>query len=346
MPELRKDPIVGRWIIVASERARRPGNFVDPIENKFEEEGPCPFCEHAESKTPPEVHVVRSKNFHSNGPGWKVRVIPSINPILGIEGSLNRRGKGLYDAMDAVGAHEIVVETPEHIANMADLTLTQIELTFEAYIHRIHDLERDPRFKYVMAFKNYGWSAGGSKILHSRSQLIATPVNPMRVKDELVGAKRYFDLHERCVYCDLVHQECASQDRVVSENDHFVSLAPFAARVPFELWIVPKKHSCDFVRGAQGLVHDLAKILKETLLRLKIGLQDPAYNYVVHTAPFRRPNPKGPQWKTIEEDYHWHIEIMPRLTHVAGFEKGTGFYICSIPPESTAGFLREVQIDG
>jgi len=210
----------------------------------------------------------------------------------------------------------------------------------------MNDLERDPRFKFVMAFKNYGWSAGGGKIRHSRSQLIATPVNPIRVKEELVGAKHYFDLHERCVYCDMVRQECESTERVVIENDHFVAIAPFAARFPFEIWILPKKHSCDFAKGAKGLVHDLSKILKETLLRLKIGLNDPAYNYVIHTAPFRRPNPKGPQWKTIEEDYHWHIEVMPRLTHVAGFEKGTGFYICAIPPENTAEFLREVEIDG
>ena len=342
MPELRKDPIIGRWIIVATERARRPGNFVDPSENEFIEEE-CPFCAHRESQTPPEIYALRDKHSHPNSAGWKVRVVPSIKPILRIEGSLNRQGSGLYDVTDGVGAHEVIVETPEHIANMADLDLKQIQLVFETFIVRINDLERDPRFKYVLAYKNYGWSAGGGKIRHSRSQIIATPINPMRVKEELIGAKQYFDLHERCVYCDLIKQECDAKKRIVIESDHFAVLAPFASRFPFELWILPKKHHCDFSKGAHGHIHDLAKVLKEVLMRLKVGLDDPAYNFVIHSAPFRR-DKSGNRWKTIEDDYHWHIEVMPRLTHVAGFEKGTGFYICSIPPESTAEFLREVEI--
>ncbi len=343
MPELRKDPIIGRWIIVATERARRPGNFVDPGDNIFEEDGDCPFCVNHESHTPPEIYAVREK--HSpNSPGWKVRVVPSIKPFLRIEGSIERRGSGLYDITDGVGAHEVIIETPSHTANMADLDLRQIELVLETYIIRINDLERDPRFKYALAYKNYGWSAGGGRIKHARSQIIATPVNPMRVKEELAGAKQYFDLHERCVYCDLIRQECESQERVLIENDDFVVIAPFASRFPFELWILPKKHSSDFSKGAVGTIKTLAQTLKNVLLKLKLGLNDPAYNFVIHSAPFRRPSPKGPQWKTIEEDYHWHIEVMPRLTHVAGFEKGTGFYICPIPPENTVEFLREVEI--
>lgn len=343
MPELKKDPIVGRWIIVATERARRPGNLVDPSENDFVEEE-CPFCAHREQATPPEIYSVRDGHPQPNSPGWKIRVIPSIKPILKIEGSLNRRGSGLYDVTDDVGAHEVIVETPEHIANMADLSVSQIELVLEAYTVRINDLERDPRFKYVLPFKNYGWSAGGGKIKHSRSQIIATPVNPMRVKEKLVGSKQYFDAHERCIYCDMIRQECETRSRIVVENDDYIAMTPFAPRFPFELWILPKKHHCDFAKGVMGTIHSLAKTLKEVLLRLKIGLDDPSYNYVIHSAPFRRQSSKGPQWKTIEDDYHWHIEVMPRITHVAGFEKGTGFYICPIPPENTAEFLREVEI--
>ncbi len=344
MPELRKDPIIGRWVIVATERARRPGNFVDPGENVFEEEGVCPFCVHHETYTPPEVYSIRDNGSHPNSPGWKVRVVPSIKPIMKIEGSLTRRGTALYDVMDDVGAHEVIVETPDHIANMADLDASQIQKVFETYIVRINDLERDPRFRYALAYKNYGWSAGGGKIKHCRSQIIATPITPIRAKDELVGAKKYFDLHERCVYCDLIHQECKNQTRVVAENDQFVALTPFAARFPFEMWILPKKHSCDFSKGAPGTIAELASMMKEILTKLKVGLDDPAYNYVIHTAPFRRESPKDSQWKTINEDYHWHIEVMPRLTHVAGFEKGTGFYICSIPPENTAEYLRGVKV--
>lgn len=343
MPELRKDPIIGRWIIVATERARRPGNFVDPGENAFIEK-PCPFCEHKENQTPPEIYAIREKHSQANGPDWKVRVVPSINPFLRIEGGIQPRGKGLYDAMDALGAHEIVIETPKHIHNMADLETRQIELTFETYIARINDLEKDARFKYVLPYKNYGWSAGGGKIRHSRSQIIATPVNPMRVKEELVGARDYFDIHKHCVYCDLIHQELKSEKRIITETDHFVALAPFASRFPFEIWILPKHHRCDFSKTPAAQLLDLSYILKIILLRLKVGLEDTAYNYVIHSAPFRRKSSKVAQWKTIEADYHWHIEVMPRLTHVAGFEKGTGFYICPIPPENVAEFMREVEI--
>ncbi len=343
MPELRKDPIVGRWVIIATERARRPGNLVSASENIFKEEAPCPFCERHESLTPPEIYAVRN-NSRPNEPNWKVRVVPSIKPMLRIEGATSRRGAGIYDSMDDVGAHEVIIETPEHIANMADLPLDQIRLVIETYTTRINDLEKDPRFKSVMAYKNYGWPAGGGKIRHSRSQIVAMPINPMRVKEELVGARQYFDFHERCVYCDLIRQESQAGDRVIVDDDNFIAVAPFASRFPFEIWVLPKKHHCDFSKGVTGLAYDLARILKEVLLKLKVGLGDPAYNFVIHSAPFRRLSTKENQWKTINEDYHWHIEIMPRLTHVAGFEKGTGFYICSMPPEATAEFLRKVVV--
>ncbi|HOW35793.1 MAG TPA: galactose-1-phosphate uridylyltransferase [Candidatus Omnitrophota bacterium] len=343
MPQLRKDPIIGRWVIVSTERARRPGNFVTPKENSFVEDE-CPFCESRESKTPPEIYAVRGKHHpHPNTPGWQVRVIPSINPMLRIEGDLTRRGRGLYDVMSNVGAHEVIVETPKHIANMADLEVDQIKLTLETYILRINDLEKDPRFQYVIPFKNYGWSAGGGKIRHSRSQIIATPVNPWRVKEELAGAKKYFEYRERCIYCDLIRQECESKERIVVEQEHFVAVTPFASRFPFEVWILPKKHSCDFAKGLNGLQGDLAKILKKVLLKIKVGLNDPSYNYVIHSAPFHK-RTNTSDWKTVEHDFHWHIEVMPRLTHVAGFEKGTGFYICSMPPEDTAEYLRGVEV--
>ena len=343
MSELRKDPVMGRWIIIANERARRPGSMIDWRDGDAAEE-PCPFCEKHEAQTPPEIYAVRTHHSKPNHPEWKVRVVPSINPILGIDGNLTRRGHSLYDVLDGFGAHEVIIETPKHIAHMGDLPEEQIQVALETYIVRMKDLENDRRFKYVLAYKNYGWMAGGGRIRHSRSQIIATPVNPMRVKEELAGAKKYFEYHERCVYCDLIRQEKDAQTRVILETDHFIALAPFASRFPFEIWILPKKHSCDFVRTPPDVCADLAKILKNILLRLKIGLDDPPFNYVIHTAPFRRWSEKKNYWETIEEDYHWHIEVMPRLTRVAGFEKGTGFYICPIPPEMTAEYLREVEI--
>ncbi|MBI5145375.1 MAG: galactose-1-phosphate uridylyltransferase, partial [Candidatus Omnitrophica bacterium] len=176
---------------------------------------------------------------------------------------------------------------------------------------------------------------------HSRSQLIATPVNPKRVKEELVGARHYYDYHERCVFCDLIKQELESKDRLILDIDGFIAIAPFASRFPFEVWILPKKHSSDFINLEMDMRLDLGRIIKKVLLKLKKGLGDPPYNYILHTAPFRRP--KIGYWKSIDSDYHWHIEIMPRLTRVAGFEWGTGFYICPLPPEDAAKFLREVN---
>ncbi len=342
MPELRKDPIIGRWVIIATERARRPDQFISPAQEGPGEKQPCPFCEGNESKTPPEIYAIRPKNTPLNTPGWDLRVVPSIAPFLKIEGDLDRRGKGLYDLMNGIGAHEIVIESNQHIENIADLSEEQISKVLACYINRIVVLEKDGRFKYVLVFKNHGWSAGAGRIKHARSQLIATPVNPKRVKEELAGARNYYEYHERCIFCDLIKQELESKDRLILDLDGFIAVTPFAARFPFEVWIIPKKHSCDFVSLDTESRNYLGKVMKIVLSKLKKGLNDPPYNYVIHTAPFRRQ--KSGYWKSIDNDYHWHIEIMPRLTRVAGFEWGTGFYICPLPPENAAQFLREVQI--
>ncbi len=341
MPELRKDPIIGRWVIISTERSKRPDQFSDGHGLCPEEKKPCPFCEGNESNTPAEIYSVRPKHTAANGPGWELRVVPSISPFLKVEGDLGRRGKGIYDVMNGIGAHEIIVESEQHIANMADLSEEQISRVITCYIDRIVDLERDSRFKYVLVFKNYGWVAGGGKVSHSRSQLIATPVNPKRVKEELHGAKHYYEYHERCIFCDLIKQEMESKERVILDLDGFIAVAPFASRFPFEIWILPKKHSADFVSLDIEARLNLARIMKKALSKLKKGLNDPAYNYIIHTAPFRRQ--KAGYWKNIDHDYHWHIEIIPRLTRVAGFEWGTGFYICPLLPEDAAKFLREVE---
>jgi UDPglucose--hexose-1-phosphate uridylyltransferase len=262
---------------------------------------------------------------------------------LRIEGDIERKGNGLYDTLNGIGAHEVVIETSKHIGNMADLSEEQIAKVFSCYIERINDLDKDERFKYVMVFKNYGWSAGGGRCQHARSQLIATPVNPKRVKEELVGARNYYEYHERCVFCDVIRQELGSRERLIVDIDGFIAIVPFAARFPFEVWVLPKKHSCDFTKLEPSARGALAKIIKIVLQKLKKGLGDPAYNYVIHTAPFRRMT-KSVYWKTIDQDFHWHIEILPRITRVAGFEWGTGFYICPLPPEDSAKFLREVAI--
>ncbi|MFH1202683.1 MAG: galactose-1-phosphate uridylyltransferase [Candidatus Omnitrophota bacterium] len=340
MPELRKDPIIGRWVIIATERAKRPDQFGQMEAGP--QEGTCPFCEGHESETPPEIMAVRPARTRANGPGWEVRVVPSIKPLLRIEGGLDRRGEGLFDVMNGIGAHEVIIETPNHISNIADLSAEQINKVINCFKDRVFDLEKDKRFKYILLFKNYGWAAGAGRIKHARSQLIATPVTPRRVKEELEGSKRYFNYHERCVFCDLIRQELESKERLVLDIDGFVAVVPFACRYPFEVWILPKEHACDFQAIKPQMIADLSQVLKTVLLKLKKCVNDPPYNFILHTAPLRRP--KAGYWKTIDQDYHWHLEITPRLTRVAGFEWGTGFYICPTPPESAAKFMRETEV--
>jgi len=337
MPQLRRDPITGRWVIIAAERAKRPEDFV-VSQGEMADDG-CPFCEGKEKNTPTEIFAIRAEGTKPDKPGWKVRVVPSIAPILRVEGELNRHGKGVYDLMNGIGAHEVIIETPEHIAHLCDLPVEQIKAVIDTYTRRMQDLEKDTRLKYVLIFKNYGAIAGSTMYKHSRSQLIATPVNPKLVKEELAGAKRYFDYKDRCVFCDLLKQEMDAQDRIILEMGGFIAVAPFASRFPFEAWILPKAHSCDFTRMSEAEKTDLAGMLKHTLAKLKKALGDPPYNFIFHTAPFRRAKTAG-SWKTIEEDYHWHIEIIPRLTRVAGFEWGSGVYINPTPPEEAAKYLR------
>ena len=342
MPELRKDPVTGRWVIIATERAKRPQDFAasqDAVPTDA-----CPFCAGHEAMTPPEIFAVRPPNSAPNTPGWQVRVVPSVAPVLRIEGNLDRRGHGVYDVMRGIGAHEVIIESAAHRRDLDQLTDDEMHAVMRTYQGRINDLQQDPRFKYVLLFKNHGRASGASRIPHVRSQLIATPATPKRVKEELEGAKRYFDYRERCLYCDVIAQERESGARVTMESDHTIVLAPFASRFPFELCVLPKRHSCDFSSATDEELRDIGRTLRQLLRRLKATLGDPPYNYILHTAPFRRAGGPGARWKTIKDDYHWHVEIMPRLTRVAGFEWGTGFYINPTPPEDAAKYLREAGV--
>lgn len=335
MPELRRDPIIGRWVIISTERGKRPSDF--KVETEVRKPGPCPFCEGHEAETPPEVFALREHGGSPNSPGWEVRVVPNKYPALRIEGDLNREGLGMLDMMNGVGAHEVIIETPDHDKVLADLDEFHISKILWVYSQRIADLGGDDRFKYVLVFKNQG-SAAGASLQHSHSQLIATPVTPKRVKEELNGAQAYYNYKQRCIFCDYIKQETKLfTERLVMETENFVALSPFAARFPFEMWILPKRHMCDFtyIEGAE--FGDLAHVLHTVLNKIRIALNDPPFNYILHTAPFRRPRPG--YWATIEQDYHWHIEIIPRLTKMAGFEWGSGFYINPTPPEMAAQVL-------
>jgi UDPglucose--hexose-1-phosphate uridylyltransferase len=337
MPELRKDPVVGRWVIISTERSRRPTSFVPTPRNTAT--GLCPFCPGNEDKTPPPVHVVKTA-VAGAAPGaspdaWRVRVVPNKFPALQIEGGLERRGEGLYDRMNGIGAHEVVIESPDHALELADLPVEHIQDVLLAYRERMIDLHKDKRLRYVLIFKNHGERAGAT-LEHTHSQLIATPIIPRFLQEELEGARRYYELKERCVFCDIVHQETADNNgrRVVAMNDHCVALEPFAPRFPFETWILPRRHDASYqVGGGAGEYRDLAALLKDTLQRLNRALDRPPYNFVLHTAPVSDGD---------LEYYHWHLEIMPNLTRMAGFEMGSGFHINPTPPEDAAQYLREI----
>jgi UDPglucose--hexose-1-phosphate uridylyltransferase len=331
MPELRKDPIHGRWVIISTERSRRPSDFT-PEERK-PVGGFCPLCEGNEDRTPPEIIAYRENGTPPNTPGWTLRVVPNKFPALRIEGDLNREGEGIYDKMNGIGAHEVVIETPRHSETLATMPLKSVGHVLTAYRDRIVDLRNDQRLRYVLVFKNHGVAAGAS-LEHSHSQLIALPIVPRRVAEEIEGAKNYFNYKDRCVFCDIIRQELQQKRRVILENKAFLSVAPFASRFPFETWILPKTHYPSYEKMESSLYEQVAQILSETLKRMNRVLNDPPYNYVLHTSSF-----SGLE----SEHYHWHVEIMPKLTKVAGFEWGTGFYINPTPPEEAAEYLREVK---
>ncbi len=332
MPELRKDPITGRWVIISIDRAKRPGDF---IRQSVPPAAPhiCPFDYGNEARTPPEILAYRNSGAR-NEPGWRVRVVPNKFPALGIEGELDRQGEGMYDKMNGIGAHEVIIETPDHGATLCDMPERQIEEVLWAFKERVNDLKRDHRFRYILLFRNYG-EVSGASLEHPHSQIIALPVIPGLVKEEVDGSKLYHDLKERCIYCDIVRQETAEGSRLVMETDRFTVLEPYAPRFPFETWIVPKRHESHFEDADAPTLQNLAWVLRAALRKIDRALERPAYNFVVHSAPVQEPDLAY---------YHWHLEIIPRLTKVAGFEWGTGFYINPTPPEESARFLREAGL--
>lgn len=330
MPELRKDPVSGRWVIISIERGKRPSDFGMRVSAK--KGGFCAFCEGNERTTPPEILAFRPDKNKPDTPGWTLRVVSNKFPALNIEGELNRVGDGIFDKMNGVGAHEVIIESPHHNHTLSTMPLKFVENALWAFHYRITDLKKDPRIKYVLVFKNEGDDAGAS-LEHTHSQLIALPIIPHLVQEEIEHAREYFNYKERCIFCDIIHQETGSKTRVISENDDFIAIAPFAPRSPFETMILPKKHVSSFMPNDN--FHILAEILQKTLKQIDKVLDLPPYNLMVHTSPFKNES---------NDYYHWHIEIIPKLTKIAGFEWGSGFYINPTPPEEAAKFMREAEI--
>ena len=328
MPELRKDPVVGRGVIISTERARRPTDFQrEAVRARGDH---CVFCAGDEDKTPPEILAGRPAGSPPNSPGWTYRVVPNKFPALRIEGDLEPTGEGLFDRMNGVGAHEVVIESPDHRASLATMSVDAVAELLLAFRERMLDLKKDPRLEYALVFKNHGEAAGAS-LEHPHSQLIATPIIPIMVTEELEGSMRYWEIKERCVWCDIIRQERRGRQRVILEQNGFVALAPFAPRFPFETWILPTQHRAAFEESGIEDLRGLAGLLSAFIHRMTETLKEPPFNFMLHTAPFR---------DAESEYFHWHLEIIPKLSNVAGFEWGSGFFINPMPPEAAASALR------
>jgi UDPglucose--hexose-1-phosphate uridylyltransferase len=332
MPDLRRDPVSGRWVIISTDRAKRPHDFqvthVHPIGREH-----CPFCPGHEAMTPPEILAYRNGSS-PNAPGWDVRVVPNKYPALKVEGALDRQGDGLFDRMNGVGAHEVIIETPDHTQTLATLGEGPIERVLSAWRDRIRDLKQDRRLRYILVFKNHG-AAAGATVEHTHSQLIALPLVPDFVREEIEGARRHYAEKERCLFCDIVRQEIEEGRRVVQESADIVALAPYAPRFPFESWLVPKRHGARFEDASAAEYESLARMLKAVLTRMDRALEYPPFNLVLHTAPFT---------DEAVDSYHWHLEILPKVARMAGFEWGTGFYINPTSPEEATEVLRAIQL--
>jgi len=333
LSELRKDPITGRWVIISTDRGKRRSDFrIEPV--TITHDPGCPFCEGHEHMTPRELLARRRDGTGPNCPGWDLRVVPNQFPVLRVEGMLDRQGEGLFDKMNGIGAHEVIIETPKHDDTLATMSDAAVEQVLWAFRERMQDLKRDRRFRYIIVFKNHG-QAAGSSLDHPHSQLIALPIIPREVRDEMEGARAHFASKERCVFCDVLSQEERDGRRVIADNGDMMAIAPYAPRFPFETWILPKRHQALFEDAPRHEYASLARLLGDLLRRMNKMLLNPPYNLLIHSAPLN---------EAAGDFYHWHMEIIPKLTKVAGFEWATGFYVNPTPPEEAAQVLRETRL--
>ena len=327
-PRLRKDPMTQRWVVISPDRADLPAPHLPPRQAGLPPEA-CPFCPGNEGRTGREIYVEREPGTTSDGPGWWVRVVADRYPIFRIEGGLEKSAEGMYDSMNATGAHEVLIETPSHAQHWAECDLLQLERVLRAGRQRSLDLRNDSRFRHVVWAKNYGLPE--SVFQHPHSHIMATSFIPRAIEEELKGFSDYFRWKERCVLCDILKQEQRDGRRVLLAHEGILSFAPFASRFPYECWIVPTSHNHDFGRVAPATLRDLAPVLQQTLRAIYRLLQDPPFTLVLHSSPLG---------EFARDDYHWHIEIVPHPPHLMGPELGTGILINPVPPELAAERLR------
>lgn len=329
MIELRKDPISSRWVIINDSR-----DFQIDIDDNVEDSSLCPFCVGKEELIPEPIacYDKYGNRIDKYDNKWFIKVIPNNKPILTIEGSILRKAEGIYDKMKGVGAHEILIESQEHKETSVDTN--SFIASMLATQDRINDLKNDLRFEYILVFKNHG-KVAGSTISHPHFQLVALPIIPKSIKEEMTISKKYYDFKERCLFCDIIDQEITMGTRIVMETTSFVAFVPFASRYPFETCIFPKEHLDDFrTLKDKYKLEELAEISASVLRRLNKALGNMPYNLVLHTYPLKEN--KIPY-------YHWYIEIIPKITKFSGFEFGSGIYVNPTIPEESAKFLREAE---
>jgi UDPglucose--hexose-1-phosphate uridylyltransferase len=339
--ELRKDYLLNRWVVIATERSRRPTDFAKQKAEVAVQNSVCPMCVGNEQMTPPamllylkedgEIKKSMDPRVGERATNWLVRVIPNLYPAFGPPKQpqdTEQIMKSEYFG-NAIGNHEVIVESPNHSEDPADAELPQLELVINAYIDRLREISSKPYVKYVSIFRNYGKEAGAS-LTHAHSQIIATPIVPPPVQEELDASKKFFVEHGKCAFCSIIEQETKGS-RLILENGDFVVFAPYASICPMEFWIAPKKHASNILSLTQGEIKVFAQTLKASLKALKDLVNDPPYNYGFHLAV-----------NTEAEDYyHWHLEVYPKLSIWAGFELSTGVYINTVPPEVAAENLRK-----
>ena len=339
MSEIRSDLMSFSRIIVAPERGERPdcfsidqGEYTLPIEK-------CPFCAGHEDMTPPEIYRIQNSDHPDQ---WQTRVVPNKYPLLRVETLLTREGTLFADTISGVGAHEVIIETPNHHLKPWEYTPTQLESVFAVICSRIDDLRRDSRIRYITAFKNYGTGAGAT-MEHPHSQIVGLPMFPPRIKSIFSRVRDYYDKKERCFFCDMIKFEMNEETRVICDNDDFVAFCPYSSWAPFLVAVYPKHHMHDITRMDSGIRKNFARILVELYRRFYEALGDVPLNAFLHTAPSFVKQLNHPEyWSNIEFDYHWHLELLPRITKVGGLELATGVSVNVVPPNQSAEFLRKL----
>lgn len=333
MAMLRQNLATNEWVIIATERAQRPEQFISTARPLTEELPPldprCPFCPGNEEG--PEFEVWREP---ATGP-WQLRLLRNRYPAVSPQGDAQRESQGVYRSITAVGYHEVIVESPLHNTTAALQPVDEVAQTLLAMWRRGHEISQDARIEQVLYFKNHGPAAGAS-IIHPHTQIIGLPIVPQHTRGRMAEAQRYHDEFGRCVFCSMLAEELRDQVRVVAENEQAVAFVPYAASTPFHTWILPRQHNPTFLDASSATIQGVGTLLHIVLRKLYYGLRDPDYNYMIRNTPLKEP------W----HDYmHWYLTIVPRLSRSAGFELGSGMRINVMLPELCAEFLRNTPID-